>query len=362
MKVVSIVGARPQFIKAGLISHRLREKGHQEIFLHTGQHYDYEMSEIFFQELNLPFCDIYLGIGSGPHGKQTGMMLERIEATLMETHPDLVIVYGDTNSTLAGALAAAKLHIPIAHVEAGLRSYNKKMPEEINRVLTDHLSTFLFCPTQQSILNLAREGIHTNVFLVGDVMLDIALRMASQVDPDAILQKWNLLSKQFILVTLHRAENIDDPDRFLSLWNSLNQLAKAGLTLFFPVHPRTQNQINALNLKPQSPSLILEKPISYKEMIALESKAKLIITDSGGVQKEGYFFGTPCLIPRDETEWVELIEIGFHQLTTPEALPAKAISIYHNPPSHTATTKELYGDGNASEKIVTILETHFSRL
>lgn len=358
MKVVSIVGARPQFIKAGLISKLLRQRGYQEILIHTGQHYDFEMSDVFFQELLLPEPDIHLEVGSGTHGKQTGIMLERIESALMKAHPDVVLVYGDTNSTLAGALAAAKLHIPIAHVEAGLRSYNKKMPEEINRLLTDHLSTFLFCPTQQSVLNLAKEGIRENVFLVGDVMLDIALRIASELNPSQMIQKWNLQPKRFILVTLHRAENIDNIPRFQSLWKGLNQIAQKGFTLFFPVHPRTQKQLERLHLKPRSSHLILSKPVSYKEMIALESTARMIITDSGGVQKEGYFFGTPSLIPREETEWTELIEIGFNHLTTPEQLPEKAIALYNDSHENPHLNHKLYGDGNASEKIVSILESH----
>lgn len=315
MKVVSVVGARPQFVKAGIVSRKLRENGVREILVHTGQHYDFNMSDVFFKELKIPQPDYYLGIGSAEHGEQTGKMLIEIEKVLIKEKPDIVIVYGDTNSTLAGALAATKIHIPVAHVEAGLRSYNKKMPEEINRVLTDHISTYLFCPTQTAVDNLKKEGIKDGIYNVGDVMYDVALEVIDKIDEKSVLEKFMLKPKEFILVTIHRAENTDNIKNFMEIWEALNKIASDGIKLFFPVHPRTKKVIQNLNLTPSSNNLILNEPISYFEMVALEKNASVIITDSGGVQKEGYFFGTPCVVVREETEWVELVNIKFNSLS-----------------------------------------------
>ena len=358
MKAISIVGARPQFIKAGIVSRKLRGKGIKEILVHTGQHYDFNMSDIFFKELNIPNPDYWLGIGSGTHGEQTGRMLMEIEKVLMQEKPDIVLVYGDTNSTLAGALAAVKLHIPVAHVEAGLRSYNRKMPEEINRVLTDHISEILFAPTDTAVENLKKEGITKGVYKVGDVMFDVALEVASKVNEEKILTKYKLEPKNFVLVTIHRAENtVKEP--FLQIWKALNELAKSGIKLFFPVHPRTKKLIEKLKLNPESKNLILSEPVSYFEMIALEKSAKVIITDSGGVQKEGYFFGTPCVIPRKETEWIELVEIGFNILAGLDEIKIYEVTrqlFYEDFSSEKRTFPKFYGEGNASDKIVEVLE------
>jgi len=318
MRILSIVGARPQFIKAALVSRKLREREINEILVHTGQHYDFNMSDIFFEELNLPKPDYHLGVGSGSHGEQTGKMLMRIEKVLLKEKPDTVLVYGDTNTTLAGALAAVKLHIPVAHIEAGLRSYNRRIPEEINRVLTDHCSDILFAPTDKAVENLKKEGIRKGVYKVGDVMFDIALEIKNRVDEEKILTKYGLKPKDFILVTIHRAENTDIRENLESIWNALKDIANSGIKLFFPVHPRTKKALENYGLVNEKipKNLMMAKPVSYFEMVVLEGNAKVIITDSGGVQKEGYFFKTPCIIPRNETEWIELVEIGWNKVVS----------------------------------------------
>ena len=359
MKVLSIVGARPQFIKAGIVSRKLRSKSIKEVLLHTGQHYDFNMSDIFFKELNIPKPDYWLGIGSGTHGEQTGKMLVEIEKVLIKEKPDIVLVYGDTNSTLAGALAAVKLHIPVAHVEAGLRSYNRKMPEEVNRVLTDHISEILFAPTDAAVENLKKEGITNGVYKVGDVMFDIALEVANKVNEEEILAKYNLIHKGFVLVTIHRAENTTK-ESFIKIWNALNRLANVGIKLFFPVHPRTRRVIEELYLLPKSENLVLSEPVSYFEMVALEKSAKVIITDSGGVQKEGYFFKTPCVIPREETEWIELVDIGFNTLTglDENKIYEVTLQLFYEDPNlgvRKGVLPKFYGEGNASDKVVSIL-------
>jgi len=358
MRILSIVGARPQFIKAALISKKLREKGAKEILVHTGQHYDFNMSDIFFKELNLPQPDYYLGVGSGKHGEQTGKMLIEIEKVLLKENPDIVLVYGDTNTTLAGALAAVKLHIPVAHIEAGLRSFNKKMPEEVNRVLTDHISDFLFCPSKVAVENLKEEGIFKGVYLVGDVMLDIALEVSKKVDTEKVLSKYNLPYKGFVLTTIHRAENTDSKERLHKIWNSLKILAFKGIKIFFPVHPRTYKALKNYGFLEETipDNLILNEPIPYKEMIALEKSAKVIITDSGGVQKESVYFKTPCVIPRNETEWIELIELGYTFLVgTEENLIIQKVEELFYEKEKIEINLNLYGDGKASDRIVEIL-------
>ena len=354
MKIISVIGARPQFIKAAIVSKKLREKGLQEILVHTGQHYDFNMSDVFFKELNLPEPDYYLGIGSGLHGEQTGKMLIELEKVYIKEKPDLVMVYGDTNSTLAGALAASKLHIPVAHVEAGLRSFNKQMPEEINRVLTDHVSNLLFTPTKVAVENLHKEGITENIYNVGDVMFDVALESIKKVNENEILDKYNLQRKNFILATIHRAENTDNAENLKNIWEALNELAQNGYKIFFPVHPRTKKALENLGLFEQrNKNLLVVEPVSYFEMLALEKNAKVIITDSGGIQKEGYFWETPCVIPRNETEWIELTEIGFNILTGADKDSIiKAVEDIENRNIGDSIPKDLYGSGNASEKIV----------
>jgi UDP-N-acetylglucosamine 2-epimerase len=314
MKIVSVVGARPQFIKLAALSKELRKK-HREIIIHTGQHYDDELSKIFFSELSLPRPNYNLGIGSAEHGKQTGRMMEGIERILISRNPDLVIVYGDTNSTLAGALAAAKLNIPVAHVEAGLRSYRKSMPEEINRVLTDHVSTLLFCPTPTSVINLKKEGITKGVYLVGDVMYDSLLDHLKVAEKESrIMRKLNLTKKEFYLLTIHRAENTDIKENLKKVTQIIADLDKK---VVFPIHPRTRKKLREFKLLRRLvtlSNLILIDPVSYLDMLILEKNARFVLTDSGGVQKEAYFLKTPCLTLRDETEWLETLKGGWNQV------------------------------------------------
>lgn len=311
-KVVSIVGARPQFIKLAPLSKALRNAGLREVIVHTGQHYDENMSQLFFEELEIPEPDYNLGIGSGNHGEQTGRMLIALEEVLLKEKPDLVIVYGDTNSTLAGSLASAKLHIPLAHVEAGLRSFNKNMPEEINRIVADHLSDILFVPTETAVVNLKKESIEKGVYLVGDVMFD-ALMYFSKISSEKskILNALNLKNKEYYLATIHRAENTDDYERLKSILTALSQVDKP---VVFPIHPRTRNRIKAYNFDYLLRNLICIEPLGYLDMIELEKHALAIFTDSGGVQKEAFWLKVPCITLRDETEWIETVEYGWNRL------------------------------------------------
>jgi UDP-N-acetylglucosamine 2-epimerase len=378
VKVVTIVGARPQFIKAATVSRVIkifnRNRSHSgnavlEIFIHTGQHYDYLMDKVFFEELRIPKPQYHLGVGSGSHARQTGLMLERIEAVLKKEKPGIVVVYGDTNSTLAGALAAAKLKIPVAHVEAGLRSYNRAMPEEINRVLTDHLSNLLFCPTVQAVQNLLKEGIKDGrrnvVKKVGDVMYDSILfysRLAEQrstilKDLDLILRETlnsKVITHNYYLVTLHRAENTDDPKRLKSILKALKELGE-DTPVIFPLHPRTKKMMDAYHLAGKVTGVKLIDPVSYLDMLKLEKTAKAILTDSGGVQKEAYWFRVPCFILREETEWVETIKSGWNVLVGTEA--KQIVEEVRRGIGRERPFKgtKLFGDGKASEKIVQIL-------
>lgn len=355
--VVTIIGTRPQFIKAAVVSHALSESGEfREQILHTGQHYDEQMSEVFFGELELPRPHYNLEVGSLSQGAQTGRMLEGIEAVLLEAQPEWVLVYGDTNSTLAGALAAVKLHIPVAHVEAGLRSFNRRMPEEINRILTDHAADLLFVPTETGAENLRREGVAPErVRLVGDVMYDAALYYGSKVRKhhDA-MRELELEAGGYILATVHRAENTDDPGRLKAVFGGLARVGK-DLPVVVPLHPRTRSALDRDGLlgKVEKRLRVIE-PLGYLDMVVLERNAKLIATDSGGVQKEAFFHRVPCVTLRDETEWVELVELGVNRLTPPGSAAAVAEGIRQSlagvtfPPAHT----DLYGGGNASARIV----------
>lgn len=308
-KIVTIVGARPQFVKAAVISRLIRNEysdRFKEIIVHTGQHYDENMSDVFFKEMMIPKPDINLNIGSGSHGKMTGRMLEKIEEVVLEEKPDILLVYGDTNSTIAGALAASKLHVPVAHVEAGLRSFNMKMPEEQNRILTDHISSFLFCPTETAVKNLDKEGIKKGVFNTGDVMYDASLFYEKfACPPDSIK-----LSDEFALITLHRAENTDSYENLKSIVEALNE---SGINAIMPLHPRSKKMLEQFNLKFKENIRLIE-PVGFLNMIFLEKNCNMIITDSGGVQKEAYFFKKPCITLRDQTEWVETVESGWNVL------------------------------------------------
>jgi UDP-N-acetylglucosamine 2-epimerase len=358
MKILSIVGARPQFIKAAPVSRALR-RAVDEVLVHTGQHYDHEMSAIFFDELRIPKPDYNLGVGSGPHGQQTGQMLIRIEEVLLAEQPDWVLVYGDTNSTVAGALAAVKLHIPIAHVEAGLRSFNRRMPEEHNRVLTDHAADLLLCPTQTAVDNLAHEGIRQGVHLVGDVMYDAVLYNAGLAEEhSSVLDQLELEAGSYALATVHRPRNTDDPVRLRSILTALMELE---CPVIFPVHPRTRQRMAEFDLNPESSqrhenqNLELIEPVGYLDMLALEKNARLILTDSGGVQKEAYFFTVPCLTLREETEWVETVDAGWNRLVGADQ---KAIVQTAREFRTEGTPPSFFGDGHAADKIAALLTGH----
>lgn len=354
MKIVTIVGARPQFIKAAPISKALRSAGHTEFLLHTGQHYDHGMSQVFFDELGLPSADINLDVRSGGHGEQTGRMLARIEDVLLSEKPDQVLVYGDTNSTLAGALAAVKLHISLAHVEAGLRSYNRKMPEEHNRVLTDHCADLLFCPTKTAVENLATEGIISGVHEVGDPMYDAVLMFSQKAgERSTILQRLGLKNGCYLLATIHRAYNTDDPKVLKSI---LSVLQDVNETIVFPVHPRTQQKIRDYGLLGDISTrrnLVLIDPVDYLDMLVLEQNARMILTDSGGVQKEAFFFAVPCLTLRPETEWVETVSSGWNLLVDVDPKRISA-GLQHTFPS-ADQRPQMFGDGRSALAIAQIL-------
>ncbi|MCT7976492.1 non-hydrolyzing UDP-N-acetylglucosamine 2-epimerase [Laspinema olomoucense] len=361
LKIATVVGARPQFIKAATVSRVLRSTPDiTEILVHTGQHYDANMSEVFFQELEIPPPDYHLGIGSGTHGAQTGRMLEAIEGVLLEEKPDWVLVYGDTNSTLAGALAAVKLHIPVAHIEAGLRSFNWQMPEEINRVLTDRASNLLFAPTEVAVENLRREGIHQGtIHLVGDVMYDAALYYGSKAAIYSfILKHLNLRSKGYILATIHRAENTDYSANIQAIFRGLMQVA-AEIPVLLPLHPRTRKALEQNNLMiPVSNCLQIIEPVGYLDMVMLEKNARLIVTDSGGVQKEAFFYRVPCVILREETEWVELVQSRWNRLVPPKSDIVVRCEVFNSLtlPDGDLNSRTVYGTGQAAKQIVKILK------
>lgn len=356
MKIITIVGARPQFIKAAAISRVIKNNyvdKIEEVIVHTGQHYDDNMSKVFFEELDIPKPKYNLEISGGNHGEMTGRMLEAIESVLLEEKPDWVLIYGDTNSTLAGALAASKLHIPVAHVEAGLRSFNMQMPEEINRILSDRVSTLLFCPTKTAVTNLKAEGIINGVYDVGDVMYDVALYYKELASKKSnILNQLNLKASGYVLATCHRAENTDHPEKLKEILTALAKLAE-DLPVIFPIHPRTRKLINDYGLNEHLKLINATAPLSFIDMIALEQSSHLIITDSGGVQKEAYFYGVPCLTTRNETEWVETVDSGWNQLVNANSDHILNAYLKLKRPS---LRPELYGDGQAAEHIISIFD------
>lgn len=351
IKVVTILGARPQFIKAGSVSRELTKHHNiKEVIVHTGQHYDANMSDIFFDEMKIPKPDYFLGIGGNSHGAMTGQMIEKIEAVLLNEQPDWVLVYGDTNSTLAGAIAASKLHIKVAHIEAGLRSFNMNMPEEVNRILTDRISSILFCPTQTAINNLQSEGVdkwQTQVNLSGDVMQDGAIFYKELAEKPVDLE----LNGEFLLSTIHRAENTDSVSRLTAIVESLNFIAES-ISIVLPLHPRTKAKLDALSVK-LSPAVKVINPVGYLNMVWLIDNCKLVMTDSGGLQKEAFFFAKPCITLRDETEWVELIEHNFNILVGADK--ETLISAYNEHVFSKDFNVDLYGNGLASSHIINAL-------
>jgi len=356
-KIVTIIGARPQFIKHPLISKEIR-KFAKEIVVHTGQHYDYNMDKIFFEELGIPKPDYHLGVGSDTHGRQTARMLERTEAVLLKEKPDLVIIYGDTNSTIAGALAAVKLHLPVAHVEAGMRSYNREMPEEYNRIVSDHLSDLLFCSTKTAAKTLKDEGIRKDVYLVGDVMADIQLKLKAQSSKLKILETLGIKPKGYLLATVHRQENTDNKE---NLKHILEAFSKIKETIIFPIHPRTKKYIKLYKfekLLKSAPNLRIIEPVGFFEMLQLENNAKMILTDSGGVQKEAYIARVPCITLRQETEWVETVKSGWNRLAGTEV--RKIVRLAKNFPK-TKSHPNFLGDGQAYLKITKIIKEFFKK-
>ena len=357
MKILTILGARPQFIKAGSVSREIAKHDDvHEIIVHTGQHYDSNMSDIFFDEMQIPKPDYFLGIGGKSHGAMTGQMMEKIEEVALQEKPDWIMVYGDTNSTLAGALVASKLHIRLAHIEAGLRSFNMQMPEEVNRILTDRVSNVLFCPTDTAVENLKEEGFEhfdARIIKSGDVMYDGALFYRTLAKKPQIL-----LEDAYLLCTIHRAENTDDPQRIESIFSALNQIAKEKQVVL-PLHPRTKKMIQKCNIK--TDNIMIIEPVGYLEMVWLIDHCSLVMTDSDGLQKEAYFFAKPCITLRDETEWVELVDCGVNQLAG--AQKEKILASYRHYQRHKPVFDDvagLYGKGDACRTIVQSLKEESS--
>lgn len=356
MKVLTVVGARPQFIKTVPMTAALKAKGCEQVIAHTGQHYDYRLSQVFFDELGIPEPDVNLGVGSGKHGAQTAGMLAGLEEVIEKHRPDWVLLHGDTNSTVAGVLAASKMQVPVAHIEAGLRSFNRKMPEEINRIIVDAVSDALFAPTEAAIRNLEREGISSErLHFVGDIMYDAALMHVQRADKTSdILKRINIDKGAFILATVHRAENTNDPQRLSTIFDGLKAVAEK-IPVVIPLHPRTRSIMDRLGiLKDTESKLNVIEPAGYLDMIMLEKSAAVVATDSGGVQKEAYFYGVPCITLRDETEWVELLETGWNRICSPSNKSAVVDAIISAVGTKGKPCK-LYGDGGACDKIVSTL-------
>jgi UDP-N-acetylglucosamine 2-epimerase len=353
LRVLTVVGARPQFIKAAPVSRVLRQAGHHEFLVHTGQHYDFNMSQIFFEELGGLEQSLNLGVGSGSHASQTAQMLVRLEEVMLGERPDWVLVYGDTNSTLAGALAACKIGVPIAHVESGLRSYNRGMPEEHNRVLADHCADLLLCPTQTAVDNLAKEGITRGVHLVGDTMYDAVLQCSAKArETSTILADLKLTAREYALATVHRNYNTDQPE---NLHGIIGALAELDRPVVFPVHPRTRHKIQELGWElAELTNLRLIEPVGYFDMLALLSSADVLLTDSGGMQKEAYFLQVPCVTLRTETEWVETVSAGWNVVagSSRDAIAAAVRQVRSQP----RVAGDWFGDGAAAVKIRQALE------
>jgi len=351
LKILTVIGARPQFIKCAPVSNKLRHY-FTEIIVHTGQHYDNNLSQVFFDQLSIPTPDYHLNVGSESHSVQTAKILIELEKVIHKVLPNIILVYGDTNSTLAAAIVAAKMLIPLVHIEAGLRSYNKKMPEELNRICTDHYSDVLFCPGEKATKNLKKEGIIRNVFNVGDVMKDAVLQFEKKIDPAIIYKKYNLKPEEpFLFFTVHRQENTDELKRLKKIFANLTQ---SPLKIIFPIHPRTKKIVTTNEIILPN-NIIVVEPVDYIESIALQKLSNIVITDSGGIQKEAYFLRTPCITLREETEWEETVESGMNTIV---GIDKEKYFQAHNKYLNyklPESLKDYYGDGNASEKIANIL-------
>ena len=376
MKIVTVIGARPQIIKAAALSRAIRNFAHKvtEIIVHTGQHYDANMSEIFINELGIPSPDYNLKVGSGSHGRQTAAMITGIEEVLEKEQPNWLVVYGDTNSTLAAAVAASKMHIPIAHIEAGLRSFNKQMPEEVNRILCDHVSTLLFSPTKSGYQNLLNEGFKDNkppffsdkpgIYHCGDLMYDNSLYFSEIARSKTRIYEDLQLDQPFILATIHRNANTDDPNRLNSLFNVLADLSEENnIRIILPVHPRTRKMMDSFLNEEVKSKLVQSKlsicdPASFLEMIVLEQNAEMVITDSGGVQKEAYYFKKPCIILRPETEWVEIVENGCARIVDADAIKIREAFQYFLKNKSSLQFPEIFGDGRAADFILNEMYIH----
>lgn len=366
MHILTIVGARPQFVKAAVVSRALRDTARkgtlrqqlQETILHTGQHFDENMSGVFFEELDIPRPDVHLNVSGGSHGAMTGEMLREVEKVILARKPDCILVYGDTNSTLAGALAAAKLHVPVAHVEAGLRSFNKAMPEEINRILTDHVSELLFCPTANAVQNLAHEGLIRGVHDVGDVMYDATLYYEEAARKSRILDRVGVPPGRYVVATCHRQENTDSEANLRGILEGLSAIA-AEMPVILPLHPRTRRSIEQLGLSRQAAGIRVVEPVGYLDMVALQSNAALIATDSGGVQREAFFLKVPCITMRNETEWVETLEGGENILVGADA--QRIVEGFRTMCGRRFPFAAKFGSGDAAERILLVMAETFGR-
>ncbi len=362
MKIITILGARPQFIKAATLSEAIRQHNRsttaliEDIIVHTGQHFDHNMSQVFFDEMEITPPRYSLGVNSSTHGVMTGQMMLQIDEILLKEKPDYVLVYGDTNSTLAGALCGAKLHFPIVHVEAGLRSFNKQIPEEINRVLTDQISDLLFCPSEQAVTWLKNEGIKQNVFNVGDVMVDSALFFSKRLPTKTAFDLRASLPKSFVTVTLHRAGNTDDPSKLTEIIRALRTISEEAGVLFL-IHPRTKKRVEELKI--EMGSIVVSEPMGYSDLLYFVKESTCVLTDSGGLQKESYFLGKPCVILREETEWVELVESGASKLAGSNF--NKILSAFRASVEHMIADKGIYGDGRASARILQTIVADFKK-
>jgi len=351
MKLISLIGARPQIIKEGILNKKFEKKGIKEILVHSGQHYDFNMSDVFFKVLNIRKADYNLGVGSATHAQMTAKTMIEFEKIVLKEYPDIILIYGDTNTTLAGAIVGAKLKIPVAHVEAGIRQEPKDMPEEINRVLTDRISKYLFCPSELAVNNLKKEGITEGVYFTGDIMYDLFLKMKPYFKED-ILEELNLEENKYIVTTIHRDFNTDSKEKLESILKELDKISKE-IKVVFPIHPRTKKRIDEFNLNKYTKDILLIEPLDYLSMMGLVQKSLLVITDSGGLQKEAYFAGKRAIVVMPDTGWRELTQAGWNVLSEPDEIKNKIDYIMNN--KIASSVKNIYGDGKAGEKIVKLL-------